>query len=500
MALGATRGRLVRQRSCRKVCSSSVASGVVGLLLTYAGLPRLQDLLRRCSSSAFSINANLLTFAFALSIATPILFGVMPALQSSRPNLNEDLKEGGRESSFSVRGNRSRSVLVVAQVGFALAVLIVSGLIVRTVIGLERVPLGMNPDGVLTMRVRFDPPNYADEGARLRAIESILERLSSVAGVTAATAARSLPIAEAEPRRQFTIAGRAAPPAGSAPWAMEAATLGEYGRTIGMPLRDGRVWAQSDRASSWAVALVNREAVRRYWPDQSPVGDRITMIDATGRPDGGAIEIIGVVDNVIGPEASEPPPPRIYRPLATAPSLASVAFAVRLGGDLAASSSAIREVLRAEDRNLAVSELRPARRVLDESTRTSRLIMALFIGFAAIGLVVAVAGAYGVTAFSVGQRRHEIGVRLALGATAADVIRLVAGRTVRLMAIGTALGMAGGWAIGVAIRNILFGVGAADPLTYAVVVAIVGTCGVAAAYLPTRRAMSIDPVSVLKRQ
>ena len=134
----------------------------------------------------------------------------MPALQSSRPNLNEDLKEGGRESSFSVRGSRSRSVLVVAQVGFALAVLIVSGLIVRTVIGLERVPLGMNPDGVLTTRVRFDPPNYADEGARLRAIESILERLSSVAGVTAATAVRSLPIAEAEPRRQFTIAGRAA--------------------------------------------------------------------------------------------------------------------------------------------------------------------------------------------------------------------------------------------------------------------------------------------------
>jgi putative ABC transport system permease protein len=499
VALGATRRRLVRQLVSEGLLIG-VASGVVGLFVTYAGLTAFRTLSPEVFFERLSINANLLTFAIALSIAAPILFGVMPALQASRPNLNEDLKDGGRDSSASVRGNRSRSVLVIAQVGFALAVMIVSGLIVRTVIGLERVPLGMNPEGLLTTRVRFDPPNYADDGARLRAIESILERLSAAAGVTAATAVRSLPIVEAEPRRQFTIAGRAAVPASSAPWAMEASTLGDYGRAIGLPLRDGRVWMPSDRASSWSVALVNREAVRRYWPERSPVGDRITMIDATGRPDGGAIEIIGIVDNVIGPELSEPAPPRIYRPLPSAPSLASVAFAIRIAGDPAAAAPAIREALRAEDSSLAVSELRPARRELDETTRTSRLIMSLFVGFAAIGLVVAVAGVYGVTAFSVGQRRHEIGVRLALGATAADVVRLVAGRTVRLIAIGAALGMAGGWAIGVAIRNILFGVGAADPLTYAAVVALVGTCGFAAAYLPTRRAISIDPVSVLKRE
>jgi len=206
------------------------------------------------------------------------------------------------------------------------------------------------------------------------------------------------------------------------------------------------------------------------------------------------------VHNVIGSDPHEPAPPRIYRPLPAAPSLASVAFAIRIAGDPAGSASAIREALRSEDRSLAVGELRGARQELDYSARMDRLIMSLFIGFAAIGLVVAIAGVYGVTAFSVGQRRHEIGVRLALGATAADVVRLVAGRTVRLMAIGAALGMAGGWAIGVAIRNILFGVGAADPLTYAAVVALVGSCGFVAAYVPTRRAISIDPVSVLKRE
>ena len=499
VALGATRGRLVRQLVSEGLLIG-LASGVVGLFVTYAGLIAFRTLSPEVFFQRLSISPSLLTFAFALSIAAPILFGVMPALQSSRPNLNEDLKDGGRDSSMSVRGNRSRAVLVVAQVGFALAVLIVSGLVVRTVIGLERVPLGMNPEGLLTTRVRFDPPNYTDDGTRLRAIESILDRLSSLPGVTAVTAVRSLPVVEGEPRRQFTIAGRAAVPPANAPWAMEAATLGEYGRAIGVPLRDGRVWTPADRASSWSVALVNREAVRRYWPDRSPIGDRLTMMDATGRPDGGAIEVIGVVDNVIGPDPHEPAPPRIYRPLPAAPSLASVAFAIRVAGDPAASASAIRDALRAHDRSLAVAELRPATRELDESQRMDRLIVSLFIGFAAIGLVVAIAGVYGVTAFSVGQRRHEIGVRLALGATTADVVRLVAGRTLRLLAVGATLGMAGGWGIGVAIRNILYGVGAADPLTYVVVLALVGTCGFAAAYLPTRRAISIDPVSVLKRE
>src|SRR5262245_11660195 len=285
VALGATRRRLVRQLVSEGLLIG-LASGIVGLMVTSAGLTAFRTLIPEVFFQRLAINANLLTFAFLLSVAAPILFGVMPALQSSRPNLNEDLKDGGRDSSASVRGGRSRSVLVVAQVGFALAVLIVSGLIVRTVIGLENVPLGMNPDGLLTTRVRFDPPNYSDEGARLRAVESILDRLSAVPGVTAATAVRSLPIGELEPRRQFTIAGRAAPAAGSAPWAMEAATLGAHERAIGLTLREGRAWTASDRASSWSVALVNREAVRRYWPDRSAVGERITMLDAAGRPDG----------------------------------------------------------------------------------------------------------------------------------------------------------------------------------------------------------------------
>jgi predicted permease len=501
IALGATRARLVRQLVSEGLLLGLV-SGAVGLLLAHGGLVAFRTLSPETFFQRLAMNGNLLAFGFALSIVAPVLFGVLPALQSSQPNLNEDLKDGGRDASSSVRGNRSRSVLVVAQVAFALAVLIVSGLIVRTVVGIEHVPLGMNPRGLLTMRVRLDPPKFEDDGARLRTVESMLDRLGAVPGVTAAAAMSGLPLLDGEPVRRFTVAGRAASRPSDAPWAVEAATFGDYERAIGLPLLEGRTWQPGDSAAVWAVALVNREAVRRYWPSRSPVGERITILDAKGQADGQALEIIGVVDNVIGAEPTEPPPPRVYRPLQSPQgrSLASVAFIVRASGDAAAVAPAVRAALRAEDRDLAVSEVRTFGSQVAGSLRTFDLIMGLFTSFAAIGLVVAVTGIYGVTAFSVAQRRHEIGVRLALGATAADVVRLIAGRTFRLIGIGAGLGIAGGWAIGLSMRNLLFGVGATDPATYAAVLSLVAFCAFVATYLPAHRAMSIDPMTVLKRE
>ena len=499
LALGATRARLVRQFVSENVIIGLV-SGAIGLLLAREGLVGFKVFSFETFWQRLEVNGNLLAFGFVISILAPVLFGVVPALQSSRPDLNEDLKEGGRDAASSVRGNRSHSMLVVAQVAFALAVLIVSGLVVRTVISLERVPLGMNPDGVLTTRIRFDPPKYLDDRVRLRAIESILDRLSSVPGVTAAAAMRSFPVVDGEGRLRFAIAGRPPVAAGNEPWAAEAATYGEYGKTICLPLLEGRTWNDGDRAGGWAVALVNREAVRRYWPAQSPVGDRIALLDSAGRPAGQPVDIIGVVDNVIGQDESEPPPPRVYRPLPAGAALESIGFAVRASGDAASVAPSIRAALRAEDPDLAVSEVRLARLEIDVTHRTNALVVTLFVGFAAIGLVVAVTGIYGVTAFSVSQRRHEIGVRMALGASGASVMRLIAARSFGLIGAGAAVGVLCGWGLGLAMRNILFGVGAADPLTYAAVLGLVAMCGAVATCLPAHRAISVDPMAVLKRE
>jgi putative ABC transport system permease protein len=497
VALGATRARLVRQLIAEGALLG-LASGALGVAFAYGGLTAFKLASPELYFRQLTINGNLIAFALALTVLTPMLFGLLPALQSSRPDLNEDLKDGGRSASASARGNRSRSTLLVAQVAFALAVLIVSGLIVRTVQAIQHLPLGINPDGLMAMRVRFDPPNYNDDGARMRSMESMLHRLAAVPGVTSAAATRGFIVVDGEPIHRFAIDGRAAAAPGDAPWACEAAVFGDYTRTLGTPLLAGRMWEPGDAAASWAVAVVNREAVRRYWPSQSPVGEHFRMLDEKGNASGPEILIVGVIENVIGADPMQPAPPRIYRPLASQ-SVTGVGFLVRTSGDVAMTAPAIREALRAEDRRLAVSEVRTVRSQLDDFLRSYDLIMAMFVGFAAIGLVVAVAGVYGVTAFSVGQRRHEIGVRVALGATAANILHLIASRTVRLFALGAALGGAAGWAIGLTMRGLLVRIGAADPVTYVSAFGLIALCAMVATYVPAFRAISIDPMAVLKR-
>jgi putative ABC transport system permease protein len=498
IALGASRARLVRQLVLEGLLLG-LASGGFGLILAYGGLMAFKSLSMESYFQQLTINRNLLTFVLGLSVIAPVLFGVMPALQSSRPNLNEDLKEGGRDAASSVRGNRTRAALVVAQVGFAFAVLIVSCLIVRTVIALERVPLGFTSHGLLTLQVRFDPPKYTDDDTRLRAVESIVARLAAAPGVTAVSASSGLPILNSEPMRRFAIAGQQLPPPKDLPWAFEAATLGDYSRTLELRVLEGRMWHAADGAARWNVAVINREAVRRYWPARSPIGEHLTIADQAGRPAGDAIEIVGVVDNVLSSSVDEPAPPRLYRPLARQP-LTQVAFLVRGPGDASALAPSVREALRAEDRDLAVSDVRTFSEGVKRQTTTRDLIMALFTSFAAIGLIVAITGVYGVTAFMVGQRRHEIGVRLALGATAAGVVRLIMGRSFQLIGAGIVMGLLGGWAIGLTMHSLLFGVGAADPLTYALVLAVITAGGFLATYLPAHRVVSIDPASVLKRE
>jgi putative ABC transport system permease protein len=497
LALGATRARLVRQLVSEGLFVG-VAGGVVGVLFAHAGLTGFKLLSPEPYFQLLRINANLLAFAAALSAIAPLVFGVVPALQSSQPDLSEDLKEGGREGVAS-RGNRLRSLLVVAQVSLALALLIVAGLVVRSVVHIERVALGVRPEGVLTVRVRLDPPKYNDDDARARATEAIVERLEAVPGVTAAAAMQGLPLLDPERSRQFLIDRRPAPRAADVPWAFEARTSRGYPRAMALPLLEGRMWRPDDRASSWAVAVVSREAVRRYWSGRSPLGAHIRVLDADGKPTD-SIEVIGVVDDVKGQDLPQPSPPRLYQPLVRRPA-ASVAFAVRTEGDPALLAPAVRGALRAVDRDLATSDVQRFDEMMALRFRTFSLIIAMFTGFATIGLVVAVTGVYGVTAFSVGQRRREIGVRIALGATSADVARLIVGHSFRLMAVGACLGVVAGWALGLTIRgSLLFGVGAADPLTYTLVLGLLAVSGLVASYVPAHRAMSIDPMTVLKRE
>ena len=496
LALGATRARLVRQL-ISEGAFLGVISGAVGVALAAAAVPGVKLLTSDSYIQTLELSTDTLIFAAVLSILTPVLFGVIPALQSSRPNLNEDLKDAARVGPSRRLHNR-RSALVITQVAFALTVLIISGLVVRSVFAREQVPLGIASADVLCVRVRFDPPKYGDDDSRIRTVDAVLARLSALPGVDSVAATSRVPVFDPEPQRQFTIAGRQQ--SGSEiPWAVEATMTSRFREVMKLPVLDGRSFTNEDRAASARVAVISREAVRRYWPSQSPLGQRITLLDGAGDPTGDAIAIVGVVDDVKGVSLTEPAPPRIYFPLAQRVG-ESVVFTVRTARDTTLMAALFRGALRAEDADLALSEIRPLDTMLD--TRLFRpflLVVALFAAFAAIGLVLALTGVYGVAAFSTGQRRHEIAIRLALGATSAEVTRLVVARSFRPIGVGLLLGALGGWSVANIMRGLLFGTTTLDPSIYITVIALLAFGGVAASFVPARRAAASDPAFVLKQ-
>ena len=496
LALGATRSRLVRQL-VSEGAFLGVLAGLVGVALAAAAVPGLRMLTSDAYTQTLDINGTALSFAAVLSIVTPILFGVVPALQSSRPNLNEDLKETARIGP-SRRLHHRRSALVVTQVAVALTVLIISGLVVRSVFARARVPLGIASNDVLCVRVRLDPPKYVADESRVRAVDAMLARVTTLPGVDAAAATTRVPVFDPEPQRQFTVVGRA--PTGDVPWAVEATMTPRFREAMKLPVLDGRAFNEDDRETSERVAVISREAGKRYWPGQSPLGQRITLLNGAGEPAGAPITIVGVVGDVKGISLTEPAPPRVYVPLAQRVS-ESVVVVVRTSRDTSLMAALIRNALRTEDADLALSEIRPLDAMLDTRLfRPFHLVVALFVGFATIGLVLALTGVYGVAAFSVGQRKHEISIRLALGATSTEVTRLVVARSFRPIGLGLALGAAGGWAAASLMRGLLFGTTVLDPSIYITVIGVLALGGLAASLVPARRAAAADPAFVLKQE
>ncbi|HEY1304841.1 MAG TPA: ABC transporter permease [Vicinamibacterales bacterium] len=496
LALGATRTRLIRQLISEGALLG-LLSGAVGVLLAAAIVPGLRLLTPDRYVQTLAINLNVLLFTLVLSIAAPVLFGLLPALHASRPDLNADLKEGARVGP-SRRLHQKRSALVVTQVAFALTVLIISGLVVRSAFARQHVPIGLASSDVLCVRVRFDPPKYTSDEGRIRTIEAVLDRMAATPGIDAAAAGARVPIVDQEPQRQFMIVGRAAP--SEVPWAVEATMTPGLRETVKLSLLDGRLFTADDRQSTARVAIVSREAVRRYWPGQSPLGQRLVLLNGAGEPANDAISVVGVVDDVKGVSLIEAAPPRIYFPLSQRVGESAV-FLVRTSRDTALMAGLMRDALRAEDADLALSEIRSLNQML--ATRLFRpfdLVLALFAGFAGIALLLALTGVYGVAAFSIGQRRHEIGIRLALGATSAEVTRLVVLRSFRPIAAGLAIGTVGGWALASLMRGLLYGTQALDPSTYITVTGLLAFGGLIASLVPARRAAGGEPVFVLKQQ
>jgi predicted permease len=496
-ALGAGRGRLLRQLLTESVILS-LAGGTAGLLLAVwgiqllvalqpQGIPRLDDV---------GLDATVLGFTAGIALLAGLFFGLIPAVQVTRSNLAGSIREGGR-GALSGRGSaRIRGTLVVAEMALSVMLLVGAGLLIRSFVRLQSVDPGFRSEGTLAFSLSLPDAVYDTDPARHSFYERLIERLRTVPGVQASAAVSDLPMGGSMNFLTFEVAGREPPRPGQEPGAQILRATPDYFRAMGVPVVRGRPFVREDRQGTSPVVVINERAAQRFFPNQDPLGERITLElngDSVGR------EVVGVVGDVKQSGLDAEPQPAIYVPQAQAPA-GSMNVVVSTPLPPAAVAGAIKGEVRALDPNLPIDDLRPLRQVVAESVSQPRFYMLLLSIFAGVALTLTAIGIFGVISYAVTQRRREIGIRMALGADSASVLRLVVGGALVLAGIGVGVGLVGA-AVGTRVLSgLLFGVEATDPLTFLGVATILLGVAFLASYLPARAASRVDPNIALRSE
>ena len=490
-ALGAGRIRIVRQLLTESVLLA-LAGGAVGLLvgewgvellrtLQPANLPRMQEL---------GINSTVLLFTFGVSLATGLVFGSAPALLISRSRLSETLKEGGRGSGSGGR-HRLRGALVIAQVALSLVLLVGAGLQIRSFLHLMEVDPGFNPKNVLTMDVSLPDRKYPDDDKRTAFIQQAVENLKALPGVKSTAVVSTIPLGDNDLIYSLVVEGRPTPQ-GQEPSANWYAVSPDYFQTMRIPLVKGRLFTEHDDSAAQRVAVINESLARRIFPGEDPIGKQIRMgIDSKV-----VREIVGIVKDVkhYGLEAKFTM--QMYEPYRQQP-MNTMVFLLRTDTDPASLASAARRVIFSLDKDQPVSQAITLEDLVAASASQRRFNTLLIGFFAVVALVLAAVGIYGVVAYSVAQRTHEIGVRMALGAQKRDVFSLILRQGMLLVVAGVALGLAGAMALTRLISQLLFGVSALDAATFVSTSLLLAAVALLACYLPARRAARVDPMVAL---
>jgi putative ABC transport system permease protein len=494
-ALGASRWRTLRLLLTEGLLLG-LAGGALGLAVGEAALRLIRAAAYEPFFELIRIDRNVLLFAAAISILCPILFSLIPALLTADNQVSDALKEGGRTAG-AVRARRSRHALVVAQVALAMTLLVVASLVVRSMIAINRLDIGFDPRPLLTAQIVTPEWKHKDDAAVARVQEDLLARLRTLPGVEAAAATSALPVLATGTRMTFVVSGH--PPASDAdrPWARRFVISDDFFRASGVPLLAGRAFTSADRADTEAVAIVNATAAQKYFGSSTLALDARLSAAGPGEPPQW-IRVVGIAADTVNPDVELPPNPYVFLPFRQRPSR-PMALVVRSQrpADLA---TAVRAAVRETDAELPVFQLRTFDEGLDDELSSSRILTAMFTGFALLALVLASTGLYGVIAYTVGQRTQEIGVRMALGALPGDIRRLVAWQGLRLLAIGGAIGLAGAFLLSQTMRSVLFGVTTSDPVTYAGVIVSLAASAALAMWVPMRRATRLDPVRSLRAE
>jgi len=495
-ALGAGHSRLVRQLLTESIILS-LAGGVAGLVLAAWATRFLSSLpsLRIPRLDQARLDWAALLFMTGVSVLTGVIFGMAPALHSSKLKLASTLKEGGRTTTFGSGPNRVRALLVIGEVSLALVLVIGASLLAESLVNLWRVPPGFEPNNVLTFAVNLPAVRYAKPAKDIEFFQQLLDRMRSVTGVKDASGVFPLPLSDSQVRTSFAVEGRPVAK-GEQPRTQFRVISAEYFTTMRIPLLQGRTFTNRDNAKGAAVAIVNDAFAKKFFPSESPLGKRIQPdVSVTGTPL--VREIVGVVGNVKHRHLWEAGEPECYMPYEQLP-IGDMTLVARTSVKPLDLLPAIRDQVKAVDPEIPVFRTRTMENYVSDSIAQRRFTGVLCGTFAGVGLLLAVVGLYGVVSYLVAQRTHEIGIRVAVGAERSDILGMVLNHGMRLCLIGVAIGTLGALALSRVLTSQLFGVTATDVRTYALVILTLTGVAAAACYFPARRATRIDPMVALR--
>lgn len=500
-ALGASRWRVARQLLIESVIVA-LAGGVFGLLVGQWGISFFKSLAPDEVANfvpgwhRVGMNPIVLVYTLGLSVVTGLLFGLAPAWQATKPDLVETLKEGGGKSAVGGR-QRLRSALVVAEVALSLVLLISAGLLIKSFLKLSTTDPGFNSESVLTMQLILPRARYEQPEARAVFYRDLEQRIRSLSGVASAGLVNYLPLGGSNSSDDFLIEGLPTPPRGQEYVGRYRVCTPDYFQTLGIRILRGRGFTGADSETAAPVVIVNETLVRKFWPNADPSVVLGKRFRTSGPPERNPWrEIVGVINDVRH-EMNGPIQPEYYLPHAQDPWNA-MALVAKTKVEPMALASLVRKEVQAMDKDQPVFSTRSMQEVRAQSVIIYNTSSQMLSVFAAIAMLLAALGIYGVMSYSVSQRTHEIGVRLALGASRQHVLKLMIWQGMKLAGLGMVIGLAGALALTSLMKSLLFGVSTTDPLTYGVVVSVLAVVALLACYLPARRATKVDPIIALR--
>ena len=493
-AMGATQWRLIRQL-ITETTLLSVLGGIAGVLLAYWGLRALVKLPQSfISAQDATLDLRVLLFAFAVSVVTGWLFGLLPAIQLARPQLQSFLKEGARGGGEGARWNRVRSGFVVFQVALSLLLLVSAGLLIRSFDKLLHVNVGFNPQQLLSLEYRLPRNKYGKPESQWNFHRQVIESVKQVPGVESVSLIRGLPFSGNGGTAAIILLDRELPAKGTEPEVMFNTAMPNYFETMGIPLLRGRTFGNEDQLNSPAALIVNQTMANRFWPNQDPLGKQIKFVE-----DNSVGTIVGIVGDAKHFLLEEEQRPQLYVAFSQSPGIFAT-LVMRTSVEPLSLSEQVRQAVWKVDPDQPMWKIRTVEFLVDRSVADRKFLMALMGIFAGLALVLTIVGLYGVITYLVNQRTQEIGIRMALGAQVRQILTMVLKQGMLLVLSGVALGLIASWLLTRLIARLLFQVSATDPIAFIGISMLLVVVALLACYLPARRATRVDPLQALRHE